>query len=108
MFSSFYFTGGPYALYFVGLPLLILFVLVVILNIMQIKCPQILPNVLKNWNWLPKPLHSLSPYDKCCLALPCCKTCRTATEESNELEKVEVEKPTGLENQGYDSNDTRF
>ncbi|ROT81759.1 sodium-dependent phosphate transporter [Penaeus vannamei] len=100
--------GGPYALYFVGLPLLILFVLVVILNIMQIKCPQILPNVLKNWNWLPKPLHSLSPYDKCCLALPCCKTCRTATEESNELEKVEVEKPTGLENQGYDSNDTRF
>ncbi|XP_047489248.1 sodium-dependent phosphate transport protein 2B-like isoform X1 [Penaeus chinensis] len=100
--------GGKYALYFVGLPLLILFVLVVILNVMQSKCPQILPNVLKNWNWLPKPLHSLSPYDKCCLALPCCKSCRDATEESNELEKVEVEKTTGIENQAYDSNDTRF
>lgn len=45
------------------LPLVILIVAVSI-NILQSKAPKFLPEVLKNWNFLPLYMHSLKPYDR--------------------------------------------
>ncbi|XP_045603191.2 sodium-dependent phosphate transport protein 2B isoform X2 [Procambarus clarkii] len=100
--------GGSLAMYIVGLPLAIILVLAVIINILQSKKPSILPSFLRTWNWLPKPLHSLQPYDACCLALPCCKSCRISESESNDLQRVEVNKNSGLENKAFEGTDTRF
>ena len=50
----------------VGTPILLLFVVVVILNVMQSneKAVKYLPSVLKDWAFLPEPLRSLDPYDR--------------------------------------------
>ncbi|KAG7166439.1 Sodium-dependent phosphate transport protein 2A-like 2 [Homarus americanus] len=100
--------GGSLALYIVGVPLVITLVFVFIINILQYKKPSLLPRFLQTWNWLPMPLHSLQPYDACCLALPCCKSCRVADAGNNELSSVEVPKDSGLENQAFERTDTRF
>ncbi|KAK7076326.1 hypothetical protein SK128_007083 [Halocaridina rubra] len=100
--------GGPIALGVVGIPLLVVFALTVIINVLQSKKPSFLPSFLRTWNWLPKPLHSLQPYDACCLALPCCKSCREAQEKHEDLEKVVVRKSSGTDNDAFESNDTRF
>lgn len=99
--------GGSLVLYIVGLPILILLIIIVLINVIQNKKPSFLPKVLRTWDWLPKPLRSLQPYDTCCLSLPCCKSCRT-TEDDNELQRVEITKENGLENRAFESNDTRF
>jgi len=54
-------------------PLFVLFIIIVIINIMQRKCPQRMTPKLRNWKWLPRPLRSLSFYDGACKA---CKFCR--------------------------------
>ena len=55
--------AGSHVLMAVGIPLLILFICVSIVNVLQHKRPQILPNILKNWDFLPIWMHSLEPYD---------------------------------------------
>ena len=44
---------------------------------MQKKHPKQLPDVLKDWSFLPAPLRSLKPYDrvisKCFMRCKCCK-----------------------------------
>lgn len=103
----FSFSGGTLALCIIGIPILLILIFVVAVNILQSKKPSILPRVLQTWEWLPKPLHSLQPYDACCLSLPCCKSCRNIEQENNELQKVEVTKD-GVENQAYEGSDTKF
>ncbi|KAK3879523.1 hypothetical protein Pcinc_015915 [Petrolisthes cinctipes] len=104
--------GGAIVLYVVGIPLVVVLVLSVIINILQVKKPSFLPKVLRTWNWLPKPLHSLQPYDACCIALPCCKSCRESQVEmlkkEEELHKVKVTKDDGKENQAFEGTDTKF
>ncbi|XP_071532209.1 sodium-dependent phosphate transport protein 2B-like [Panulirus ornatus] len=99
--------GGTLALCILGIPIVLLLIFVVIINVLQSKKPSILPRFLHTWDWLPKPLHSLQPYDACCLSLPCCKSCRDAEQDNNELQKVEVTKD-GVENQAYEGSDTKF
>ena len=43
--------------------LVIFFGAVILINVLQVKCPRILPKVLKNWDFLPLWLRSLKPYD---------------------------------------------
>ena len=76
----------------VGIPILIILIIIVIINILQDKKPKILPSKLQNWDYLPKPLHSLGFYDKgfawvkkksshTCSCLPCCKQDEPIIEE---------------------------
>ena len=76
--------AGWYIFMAVFAPIFILLLLVGIINVIQKKCPGRLPRNLKTWEWLPKPLRSLQPYDdiinrcifkqRCCQKiLSCCK-----------------------------------
>lgn len=42
--------------------MIILFIIFV--NILQKYSPKILPEKLKSWSWLPRPLHTLAWYDE--------------------------------------------
>lgn len=48
----------------VAAPLLLLFLFIVIVNIFQRKAPGHLPEVLQDWEWLPKWTRSLEPHDR--------------------------------------------
>lgn len=48
----------------VAAPLLLLFLFIVIVNILQRKAPGQLPEVLHDWEWLPKWTRSLEPHDR--------------------------------------------
>ena len=48
----------------VAAPLLLLFLFIVIVNIFQRKAPGHLPDVLQDWEWLPKWTRSLEPHDR--------------------------------------------
>ncbi|XP_028902599.1 sodium-dependent phosphate transport protein 2B [Ornithorhynchus anatinus] len=67
----------------VSTPIVLLLLLVVVLRIMQSRCSRVLPKKLQNWDFLPKWMHSLKPWDsvvsgltgsfrKCCC---CCRIC---------------------------------
>lgn len=74
-------------------PIAVLIIAVIIVNVMQKRCPSFLPSVLQNWAFLPRPLHSLAPWDRvvtstmafcgtrCCC---CCKCCRPGEGEDAE------------------------
>jgi sodium-dependent phosphate cotransporter len=62
--------AGTWVLVGVGVPILALLVVVTVINVIQSKRPQWLPTILKNWDFLPKPLHSLQPWDR--LLTICC------------------------------------
>lgn len=88
----------------VGVPIVVLVVFVVVVNIMQAHCPRFLFPALRSWDFLPKPLHSLKPWDRvvtsalgfcgahCCC---CCKCCKKG-EEGGEAESG-TETKKGLE-----------
>lgn len=99
------FPGGPLVLGIVGIPIIVILAIVVIINIIQAKNRKLLPKFLQTWDWLPKPMHSLQPYDACCLSLPCCKSCREAQNE--ELSQVEVTK-NSVDNHAFENTDTKF
>ncbi|XP_030583334.1 solute carrier family 34 member 2b [Archocentrus centrarchus] len=77
----------------VGLPFVVVIVIAIIINVMQSRCPRFLPKVLRNWNFLPRPLHSLAPWDgvitsassfcckHCCCCCKCCKCCKQNEED---------------------------
>ena len=48
----------------VALPIILLLVFIIVVNILQRKRPQSLPQVLRDWKWLPKCTRSLEPYDR--------------------------------------------
>lgn len=82
----------------VGVPVVVLLVFVIVVNIMQSRCPRFLPSCLRSWDFLPKPLHSLKPWDRqvtlamtfcrthCCC---CCKCCKD--EEKDEMKDKSLE-----------------
>jgi len=75
----------------VGVPFVALVVFVVVVNVMQSRCARFLPSCLQNWDFLPRPLHSMAPWDAvvtsvfgfcgklCCC---CCKCCREDAEKA--------------------------
>ncbi|XP_065138618.2 solute carrier family 34 member 2b isoform X1 [Paramisgurnus dabryanus] len=84
----------------VGVPIVVLVIFVVVVNIMQSRWPRYLPSCLRSWDFLPRPLRSLKPWDKhvtvamtfcrtrCCC---CCKCCnKEATDEMKEERSLEV------------------
>ncbi|XP_074525161.1 solute carrier family 34 member 2b [Halichoeres trimaculatus] len=77
----------------VGVPLVLLLIFVIVVNIMQSKCPRFLSKSLRSWDFLPTPLHSMKPWDamvtsslhfcgkRCCCCCRCSKCCRKQDEE---------------------------
>ena len=57
------------------------------MNILQKYSPKILPEKLKTWSWLPRPLHTLAWYDEhfCGVnhRLKCCKVKVSADSTKN-------------------------
>ncbi|XP_070569853.1 sodium-dependent phosphate transport protein 2B-like [Ptychodera flava] len=56
-------AGWPY-LGAVGILFLLVFIFIIVVNVLQRKRPRILPEKLRNWNFLPLWLHSLEPMDR--------------------------------------------
>lgn len=85
--------AGWQALVGVGVPIIALIIFVIIINVMQSRCPRYLPKVLHSWDFLPRPLHSMEPWDAvvtstfgfcgrhCCCCCRCSKCCRQQEEE---------------------------
>ena len=48
----------------VAIPFILLFLFIIIVNILQRKAPGHLPDVLQDWEWLPKWTRSLEPHDR--------------------------------------------
>ncbi|XP_073236916.1 sodium-dependent phosphate transport protein 2B-like [Porites lutea] len=48
----------------VAIPFVLLFLFVLVVNILQRKAPERLPEVLHDWEWLPKWTRSLEPHDR--------------------------------------------
>ena len=58
-------------------PIIIFLVSILLINVLQNKSPNILPDFLKDWMFLPEHLRSLEPYDKLIIKyLMCCKCCK--------------------------------
>ncbi|XP_029634606.1 sodium-dependent phosphate transport protein 2A [Octopus sinensis] len=56
--------AGKYALITACAIIIPLLAFIIIVNILQRKMENVLPKVLRNWDWLPLCLHSLEPMDK--------------------------------------------
>ncbi|XP_015272244.1 PREDICTED: sodium-dependent phosphate transport protein 2B [Gekko japonicus] len=93
--------------YLVGIcvPILALLVVVFVVNVLQAKQPHWLPQTFRSWDFLPKWMHSLRPWDnvitsmtsacgRCCC---CCKCCR-----GGDADPAAKEKPTKA-TQGHDN-----
>ncbi|XP_049646191.1 sodium-dependent phosphate transport protein 2B-like [Suncus etruscus] len=66
--------AGWQVLAIVGVPILFVVVLVVVIGLLQSRCPGILPSKLRNWDFLPLWLHSLKPWDEVVSKLiSCCR-----------------------------------
>ncbi|XP_047663475.1 solute carrier family 34 member 2b isoform X2 [Tachysurus fulvidraco] len=90
----------------VGVPVIVLLILVVVVNIMQSHFPHYLPPVLRNWDFLPRPLHSLKPWDRivtrlmafcgkrCCCCCKCCHKGEVNEEEKNKRGLEMYDNPT--------------
>uniref|UniRef100_A0A8C5P7N0 Sodium-dependent phosphate transport protein 2B n=1 Tax=Leptobrachium leishanense TaxID=445787 RepID=A0A8C5P7N0_9ANUR len=88
--------AGWEALVGVAVPIVVVILFAIVLNIMQSKCPGILPDFLKTWDFLPKWMHSMKPWDSwmrasslfcgrylccCCKKCKCCKCCQDKNED---------------------------
>ncbi|XP_071943570.1 sodium-dependent phosphate transport protein 2B-like [Antedon mediterranea] len=72
--------AGTGAFIGIGLPLLIFAAVIVIINIMQDKCPRFLPEKLRDWEFLPLFMRSLDPLDSILSRLfAMCHFCRCVT-----------------------------
>ncbi|XP_077391070.1 sodium-dependent phosphate transport protein 2B-like [Festucalex cinctus] len=84
----------------VGVPVIVLVIFVIVVNILQSRCPRILPRFLRTWKFLPRPMRSLAPWDEvvtscmgfcgryCCCICKCCNCCQkeeTARKKSLEM-----------------------
>ena len=73
----------------------LILILVIILNVLQNRCHDKLPAVLRNWNFLPEYLHSLAPYDRLIQKLisitkRCCPCCCTDKKPENDCHAEEM------------------
>ncbi|XP_007953472.1 sodium-dependent phosphate transport protein 2B [Orycteropus afer afer] len=111
----------------VGVPIIFLLLLVVFIRILQSRCPSILPHKLQNWNFLPRWMHSLKPWDhlvslltsfcqrrccwccrvccllcgcKCCRCSKCCEDLEEGQEHSND---IPIKAPEAFDNKAMDS-----
>ncbi|ESO04943.1 hypothetical protein HELRODRAFT_99285 [Helobdella robusta] len=80
--------AGPQVFMGIGIPLLILLAFIIVVNVLQRKKPNWLPKFLRTWNFLPKPLRSLEPYDR---IFSKCKCCDKLSSKSGQPQKTVAE-----------------
>jgi len=69
--------AGPVPLYLFLVPAVGLIVATVVVNLLQTKMPHWLPPLLRSWDFLPLPLHSMEPWDRLVMKLVgLCACCR--------------------------------
>ena len=77
-------------------------VVVIIINILQSKKPEALPQKLRSWEFLPAPMRSLEPYDKVFRKLSfLCKCCK----KPNQEEHVVAQNVTGEDNKAFEGSE---
>ena len=76
--------AGSVALFLVLIPSAVVLLLVTAVNLCQKYKPEILPDKLKNWDFLPEPLHSLQPWDRIVVKLNCFRFCLRNRDRSGE------------------------
>ncbi|XP_023222218.1 sodium-dependent phosphate transport protein 2B-like [Centruroides sculpturatus] len=63
---------------------LVLLTIIIIINVLQCKKPSLLPEFLKDWNWLPEFMHSLDPLDRLIIRIfGVCKCCQCCLQPQN-------------------------
>lgn len=76
----------------VAIPFLLLFLFILVVNILQRKAPDRLPDVLHDWEWLPKWTRSLEPHDRMFAKAnelrKLCSSNRTTKQNSNPESRV--------------------
>ncbi|XP_072032585.1 sodium-dependent phosphate transport protein 2A-like [Amphiura filiformis] len=74
----------------VGVPFLLLVAFVIIVNILQSNKPHWLPQRLRTWDFLPKPLRSLRPYDRLIFKSTaiCGRYCKRCNDDANDTKLV--------------------
>ncbi|KAG5849660.1 hypothetical protein ANANG_G00113280 [Anguilla anguilla] len=84
-------AGWP-ALAGVGGPIVALLLLVVVVNLLQSHRPQLLPTVLRSWDFLPVWLRSLEPWDRVVSACwcSCCRRDDAVPQEKQESHVLEI------------------
>ena len=83
----------------IGGPLFLFFIIIMIINASQTRCPNCLITKCRSWEWCPSPLHSLRPYDRLCTM--CCICCKDedGKEEGQAISHNDV---TFKDNDGYE------
>ncbi|KAM4549491.1 sodium-dependent phosphate transport protein 2B-like [Odontesthes bonariensis] len=88
----------------VGVPIVALAIFVIIINVMQSRCPRFLPKVLRTWHFLPRPLRSMAPWDAVvtsmfsfCGTRCCCCRCSNCCNKDEEDEKISRNSRKSLE-----------
>ena len=77
--------AGPTVMYVVLIPTVATILLVILISILQRNKPELLPNVLANWSFLPEPLRSLDPLDRLVTkALRCCNIAKLTRNKDTE------------------------
>ncbi|KAK9518894.1 hypothetical protein VZT92_021661 [Zoarces viviparus] len=86
----------------VGVPIVALVVFVIVINVMQSRRPRFLPKCLRSWDFLPRPLHSMRPWDAvvtsvfgfcgkhCCCCCKCCKKDEDEKARKNSRKSLEM------------------
>ena len=78
----------------VGVPIQLFIICIIVINVLQDKKPSVLPRKLRSWEWLPKPLHSMEPWDRvfkrCGEKCSCCPCCDNRTDK---IDSVEIDIP---------------
>ncbi|KAG9471369.1 hypothetical protein GDO78_015110 [Eleutherodactylus coqui] len=98
--------AGGIVLAAVGGPFLLVLIAVLIINVLQKKCPKVLPPFLRNWDFLPIMLHSLAPWDRLIFKMCgcCCTKCSNDHEEEKPKDLLPVDIPS-RETHCYDNPD---
>lgn len=75
-------AGSIYVVMLVSIIGVLLFVIGIV-TILQRKVPRVLPQKLRDWKWLPRPLRSLRPYDNLVSKLPCCSAAPSEKDDND-------------------------
>jgi len=77
--------AGTFVMYTVFCAVTVLFAVIGLINLLQAKKPELLPAILKNWDYLPLFLRSLEPYDNLFTKIPFCSKC---TNDNNTADRI--------------------
>nr|XP_002121031.1 sodium-dependent phosphate transport protein 2B-like [Ciona intestinalis] len=96
-----------WALMSVVIVVAVIAVFVVITNIMQTHKPQWLPEILRNWLFLPVWMRSLQPYDKFFSKYLLCRCCCKPKDDEESIISSSVETPSGNDNTAFEADEIK-